>query len=418
VWSAPSDPDRSWRLGGRIERGGTDAGLARNSLQWLLVGTQVALSVTLLAGAGLLVRSFQELSRVNPGFEPSRVLTFHVSGNWAETADHRRLVQRIDGTLEALRALPGVDAAATALFLPGVPAHYESTFELVEARRDAEPRMIAENRVVSAAYFATMRIPQLGGERCGTEHLGGTMDGLVNRTFASRYLAGWPSAVGLHLSTGNSSAPPARIVGIVGDARERGLDRDPGPIVYTCFSAPTPTPYFLVRSRGEPAALAQTVRLTMKELEPARAVYDIAPLEKRIGDAFMQNRLRTVLLVLFAMTALSLACVGLYGTLSYAVNLRRREVGLRLALGAARSDIIRQFLVQGLRVASLACICGVALSLAFTRLLSNMLYGVSASDPVTLSSVIAIVLVVAGLAALVPATRAALVEPMRVLRDE
>ena len=188
--------------------------------------------------------------------------------------------------------------------------------------------------------------------------------------------------------------------------------------MYTCFSAPNPTPYFLVRTHTEPAALAQAVRLKMKELEPARAVYDIAPLEERIGDAFTQNRLRTVLLVLFALTALSLACVGLYGTLSYVVSLRRREVGLRLALGAARSDIIRQFLVQGLRVAGLACICGLVLSIAFTRALSGMLYGVSPSDPLTLSSVIAIVLVVAALAALVPATRAALVEPMRTLREE
>jgi putative ABC transport system permease protein len=390
----------------------------RNSLQWLLVGTQVALSVTLLAGAGLLVRSFQELSRVNPGFESRRVLAFHLSGSWAEMADRGRLVQRINGTLEALRALPGVDAAATAIFLPGVPAHYESTFQLAERRGDTEARIIAESRVVSPDYFATMGIPLIGGERCGDQARGGPGDVVVNRMFASRYLAGWPSAVGLHLSTDNSSSLPARIVGIVGDARERGLDRDPGPTVYTCFSAPNPTPYFLVRTHTEPAALAQAVRLKLKELEPGRAVYDIAPLDERIGDAFTQNRLRTVLLVLFALTALSLACVGLYGTLSYVVNLRRREIGLRLALGAARSDIIRQFLVQGLRVAGLACVCGLVLSIAFTRALSGMLYGVSPSDPLTLSSVIAIVLVVSALAALAPATRAALVAPMRTLREE
>jgi putative ABC transport system permease protein len=386
----------------------------RNSLQWLLVGAQVALSVTLLAGAGLLVRSVQELSRVNPGFESNRVLTFHMSGSWAEMADRGRLAQRIDGTLEALRALPGVDAAATAIRLPGVPAQYESTFELVEGRRDRreDARMIAESRVVSPDYFATMRIPVVGGERCGPGEV------VVNRTFASGYLAGWPSAVGLHLATGDSASPPARIVGIVGDARERGLDRDPGPIVYTCVSAPNPTPYFLVRTHTEPTALAHAVRLKMKELEPSRAVYDIAPLEERIGDAFTQNRLRTMLLVLFAVTALALACVGLYGTLSYVVNLRRREVGLRLALGAARSDIIRQFLVQGLRVAGVACVCGLVLAIASTRALSGMLYGVSPSDPLTLSSVIAIVLVVAALAALIPATRAALVEPMRTLREE
>ena len=122
--------------------------------------------------------------------------------------------------------------------------------------------------------------------------------------------------------------------------------------------------------------------------------------------------------MLFALTALSLACVGLDGTLSYVVNLRRREVGLRLALGAARSDIIRQFLRHAMRVAGLACVCGLVLSIAFARALSAMLYAVSPSDPLTLSSVVAIVLVVAALAALVPATRAALLEPMRTLREE
>ena len=389
----------------------------RNSLQWLLVGTQVALSITLLAGAGLLVRSFQELSRVNRGFDAGRVLTFRVSGNWAETVDYARLVQRIDGTLEALRALPGVASAATAIFLPGVPAHYESIFQLVEAGSGPEGRAVAEGRFVSPDYFATMGIPVVGGERCSQQSPGGARDVMVNRAFVGRYLAGRP-AVGLHLATDNSSSPPARIVGVVGDARERGLDRDPGPIAYTCFSAPTPTPYFLVRTHTDPAALAQAVRLKMKELEPSRAVYDIAPLEERIGDAFTQTRLRTILLVAFALTALSLACVGLYGTLSYVVNLRRREVGLRLALGAARTDIVRQFLMQGLRVAGLASICGLALSIAFTRTLSSMLYGVSPSDPATLAGVITIVLIVASLAALVPATRAALVEPSRALREE
>jgi ABC-type antimicrobial peptide transport system permease subunit len=206
-------------------------------------------------------------------------------------------------------------------------------------------------------------------------------------------------------------------VGIAGDARERGLDHAPGPTVYWCASW-NPKPYILVRTRGEPLAVAQAVRLTIKELDPLRSVYDISPLQERIGGAFAENRLRTALLVLFAITALSLACVGLYGTLSYVVSRRRREIGLRLALGALRRDIVRQFLMQGLRVAGLACVCGLVLLLAFTRVLSNMLHGVSPSDPITLSGVTAIVLVVAMIASLLPAIRAARLDPMHALRDE
>ena len=403
---------------GALNEAGRGHVATRHSLQWVLVGAQIALSVTLLAAAGLFARSFYELSRVDPGFEPSQVLTFRVSGTWAEIADRERLTQRIDGTLEALQAVPGVESAATTTVLPGIPAQHQETFELLE-RGDAEPSIVADRRLVSPEYFATLRIPLLAGEPCRRQPLRGATDVMVNQSLVSRYLSGRSSIVGLHLLRGSDrSQPPSRIVGVVGDARERGLNREPGPTVYSCLSAPNPMPYFLVRTRGEPVAVAQAVRLQMQELEPLRSVYDIAPLEERIGDAFTENRLRTTVLIAFAATALSLACVGLYGTLSYVVSLRRREVGLRLALGALRSDIIRQFLGQGLRVAVLACLCGLVLSLAFTRVLSNMSYGVSTSDAVTLSSVIVIVMLVAGLAALIPATRAALVEPMRVLRDE
>ncbi|MPZ21293.1 MAG: FtsX-like permease family protein [Luteitalea sp.] len=408
-------------IAGRLGEAGRAHVSTRNRLQWLLVGAQVTLSVLLLVGAGLLVRSFQELWRVDPGFETGHVLSFRVSATWAETAEYERLIQRIDHTIKELRALPGVDAAAaTGLSLPGVPTNFEATFELVEARGDTAHRMVTEARFVSPHYFATMRIPVLEGELCRGWRSLNAEDGemMVNRAFARRYLSDWPSPIGLHLGQLDSTLPPNRIVGVVADARERGLDRDPGPTVYRCLNAPDPTPYFLVRTSAEPLAIAQAVRLKMKELEPLRSVYDIAPLEERIDEAFTENRLRTMLLVFFAMTALALACVGLYGTLSYIVSLRRREVGLRLALGARRRDIIEQFLKQGLKVVGLACLCGLALSFAFTRLLAGMLYGVSPSDPVTLSTVVGLVLAVAALAALVPAVRAALVEPMQVLREE
>ncbi len=407
---------RSTRIALSLAGAGRTQVSARHSLQWLLVGVQMALSVALLAGAGLLLRSVEALSRVDPGFDAARVLAFRVSGSWSEEEDRDRLVQRIEGTLDELGALPGVEAAATSWSLPGVPRQYQIEFQ-AEGRSEAEAPLLAEWRTVAPGYFDTLGIGRVTGEACrrppGTR---ATPEVMVNRSFADRYFRG-RSVLGLHLSW-EAASQTGRIVGVVGDARELGLDRDPVPTVYACDCAPTPFPWFLVRTQGEPPALAAAVRLKLKQLEPLRSVYDMSPLEQRIGDAYEQNRLRTMLLVLFAAAALSLACLGLYGTLSYAVSLRRREVGLRLALGALPGEIVRQVVGQGLRVVGLACLCGLALALASTRLLSGMLYGVSPSDPLTLAGVLGIVLAVASLAALVPAARASRIEPMRVLREE
>jgi len=197
------------------------------------------------------------------------------------------------------------------------------------------------------------------------------------------------------------------------------MNRPPSPTVYWCFGAPGgPDPFYLVRTRTEPMAMAETVRKMIHEIEPARSVFNIMPLEEHLDEAFAENRLRTVLLAFFAATAVSLACVGLYGTLSYSVSIRRREVGLRLALGALQGQIVKQFLLQGLGVALLGCVAGWVLAAVFGRVLSGMLYGVTSSDVPTLTAVVLLVLVVAAVASLVPAIRAARVEPMNVLRDE
>jgi putative ABC transport system permease protein len=410
----------------------------RNPLQWLLVGLQVALAVTLLTGAGLLLRSFQALGRVSPGFDMSRVLTFRISGSYAETVDWKSLTQRIDRTIEELRGVPGVEGAAASTEPPGVPSRYPTELKFAEGQQDPQHKMVAESRVISPGYFATMQIPLLAGELCrepqmnlknspsdptGIHHVEfSAIQVLVNRSFADTYQAG-STVIGHHLQVlGNSFIQPkdvGEVRGIVGDAREEGMNRPPSPTVYWCFGAPGgPDPFYLVRTHAEPMAMAKTLRQKIHEIEPARSVFDITPLEARIDEAFAENRLRTVLLAFFAATAVSLACVGLYGTLSYTVNMRRREVGLRLALGALRGQIVKQFLLQGLGVSFLGCLAGGCLAAAFARVLSGMLYGVSPTDSVTLSSVVLIVLAVAAVASLVPAIRAARVEPMNVLRDE
>jgi putative ABC transport system permease protein len=394
---------------------------ARNPLQWLLVGVQVALAVTLLCGAGLLLRSFQELGRVAPGFDPRQVLTFHISASYGETADWKGLLQRIDRIIDSLGAMPGVETAATAGTLPGVPSHYQMQLKFAEGAQDPEHKIVAESRFVSPGYFATMRIPLLSGELCreSPDPLKSSINVLVNRSFANTYLAE-STVVGRHLQEVPSSAflPPGEIRGIVGDAREEGLNREPGPTVYWCTSASGPDPFYLIRTRTEPMVMAETIRKKIHELEPARSVFNIAPLTEHLDDAFAENRLRTVLLAFFAATAVSLACVGLYGTLSYSVNVRRREVGLRLALGALQGQIVKHFLLQGLGVSFLGCAAGSVLAVAFARVLSGMLYGISPTDARTLLGVILLVLLVAAIASLAPSIRAARVEPMQVLREE
>jgi putative ABC transport system permease protein len=410
----------------------------RNLLQWLLVGMQVAFAVTLLAGAGLLLRSFEALGRVSPGFDISHILTFRISGSYGETVDWKGLSERIDRTLEELRGVPGVEGAAASTELPGVPSHYPTELKFVEGQQDPQHKIVAESRLISPGYFATMQIPLLAGDLCrepqmnlkssaadptGIHHVElSAIQVLVNRSFADTYPAG-ATVIGHHLQvSGNSFLQPkdvGEVRGIVGDAREEGMNRPPGPTVYWCFGAPGgPDPFYLVRTHAEPMAMAKTLRQKIHEIEPARSVFDITPLEARIDDAFAENRLRTVLLTLFAATAVSLACVGLYGTLSYSVNVRRREVGLRLALGAVQGQIVKQFFLQGLKVCVLGCVAGWGLAVALARVLSGMLYGVSPTDVATLSIVVVLVLVVAAIASLVPAIRAARLEPMQVLREE
>ena len=341
----------------------------RNPMQWALVGVQVTLAVTLLIGAGLLLRSLQQIARVYPGFDPTHVLTFQVSGSWGETSDMKAVVQRINRTLDALRTLPGVDDAATAAMLPGVSSLYQIEFKIDGKLEPGHP-ILADSRYVSAGYFNTMQIPCWSAKPAARlHHQRSAGQSRLCRQVHERST----SPIGhrpLRRRRTTTSSPRASSVASSRDAREQGLNTQPVPTVYSCFSAPNPFPNYLVRTQGDPMAMAETIRRRIHELEPSRSVYAFSPLQQHLDDASTENRLRTTLLTLFAATAVSLACIGLYGTLSYLGRLRQREVGVRLALGALRSQIVARFLVQGLRVAIFGCLAGLALGLALSHFLT------------------------------------------------
>jgi len=403
-------------LAGSLASSGRSQVSSGRPVQFVLVGVQVALAVTLLAGAGLLLRSFQALGRVAGGFDPNHVLTFRISASWGETGDLKASGQTVRRILEAIAAVPGVESSAATFLLPGVPGSFPVELNVAEGRAPSEPKLVAESRIGSAGLFATMRIPLLAGEMCPQQS--NTPGMMVNRSFANTYFGG-AGVIGKHLGQPSSIYfPTAEVRGIVGDARERGLDHEPVPTIYYCGLIMQPGLYFLARTPADPMSMAESIRRKLHEAEPARSVYDLSPLTAHLSDAFAENRLRTVLLTFFALTAISLACIGLYGTLSYMVQVRQREVGLRLALGALRGQIVRQFLGQGMRVSLLGCVAGLALAAAFTRVLAGMLFGVSSWDAVTMAGVVVLVVSVSIAASLLPAARAARVEPMRVLRDE
>ncbi len=301
--------------------------------------------------------------------------------------------------------------------LPGVPGQPQLEFVRSEGERDDREKIFAITRFVSSGYTEALRIPVLLGEGCRQGPNNQTM--LVNRSFASRYFANG-HAMGSHLQSaaGTTFLMYAEIRGIVGDAREDGLNTAPSPTVYWCVSAPDPSPWFLIRTHGKPMALTQTLRDKLHQIAPARSVFGISPLADHIDDSLAENRLRTTVLACFAGTAISLACLGLYGTLSYLGRMRRREMGLRLAIGATRGQIVATLVGQGLRIVAIGCLAGLAMGLGASHLLAGMLYSVAATDPETYVAIVLLVILVAVVACAGPALRAAGTDPVQALREE
>jgi hypothetical protein len=352
---------------------------------------------------------------VSPGFDASHVLTFRISGDWSETADMAALKRRVVTTLDALRATPGVAAAATAVAVPGVSFQFDTELRVIEAASEPTRKMTARNRFVSSGYFDALAIPILSGAQCGDDSP--VQTAVINRAFEALYLAGRP-AHDSHVQE-ITSGRTATIVGVAGDAREQGLHDPPAPTIYWCASAPNPMPVFLVRTQAaDPSTMSETIRRTIRQIEPGRAVYELRPLDQRLADTLAENRLRTILLASFASSAVLLAAIGLYGTLSYIVSIRRREIGLRIAMGEMRRNTLLLFLKQGVGVTIAGCAVGLWLSVAAGRGLSGMLFDISALDPSTFAIVLSLMIAIGALASVWPAIRAARVDPISVLRDD
>jgi putative ABC transport system permease protein len=419
--SAPAD---ALSRGGRGHTGG------RQLPQRLLVGTQVALAIVLLFGAGLMIRSFMRTQDVSLGLDPDRVVTFRMSAQWSERFD--AVVQRQARTVARLSAIPGVEAAAFSQLVPagtdvppnefqirGRPPSLAGNTPSSGGTGDMREKTFAISRSVSSGYFRTLHIPVLRGDTCSSDPAVPVFSSaLVTRSFADRYFRSEDPIGHEFVSPGQLSNRTTKIVGVVGDVRESGFLKQAEPIIYWCGYNPYwPDQYFLVRTRSDRHVSMTAIREALKEIEPARAVYADQSLTELLAASLSPQRVNAILLALFATTALLLAAIGLYGVLSQLVSSRRREIGVRIALGARPSRILSAVVAQAAALTGLGIAAGLCTSLVLARFMATLVFGVSVRDPLTFVLVPLVLAAVAALAAIIPARRAGRVDPMEVLRD-
>jgi putative ABC transport system permease protein len=400
------------------ERGGSQRA-AR--MQSGLVIVELALSVILLAGAALLGESFVRLTGIDPGFQIHQTMTAHVSLPRSRYPDASSRIAFAERTLDRLRSAPGVVAAGTIDALAIADDRQGTGFTVEkEAPSDAVASAIVNFSFVSPGYFEAMGIPLIAGRYVDIR------DGprsaptiVVNQSMARRYFGG-RDPIGRRITMGFNSQTPHQIVGIVGDERHVSLDREAPPGVYVSFlQLPLASRLTLViRTAGDPAAAASIVRDTVSTIDPQLAIYDMRTMEQIVSDSVSRPRFSALLLGIFAATALLLAAVGVYGVISQLVGQRTQEFGLRMALGASPMDVGRLVLSFGVRLAAIGVILGIPAAFAFSRVLSGLLYGVNAANPVTYGVVSAVLAIVAALAGVLPARRATRVDPLLALRAE
>jgi putative ABC transport system permease protein len=406
-----------------LREGGRESGaVASHRTRSTLVAAEVALAFVLLAGAGILVRTLWSMQHVDRGFDASRVAVATVSlptALFAGPPEVRGFYARL---LERVRALPGVESAATAtgVLLPELANSGIFSFE-------GKPMPPEEQRIefpvesVSPGYFETlnMRIVQ-GRTFAEQDHAEAPPVIVINETLAR---IGWPGEdpIGRRMRPGdeNSRAPWLTVIGVIRDARRADVTKAIRPELYRCTLQATPrTQMLLVRTVGDPAAILPAVRNEVRQVNPQLPLFRVGTLQSQLSNTLNQPRFRAVLLAGFAAIALLLATIGIYGVTSHAVNQRRHEVGVRMALGASTQEVLTLMLKQHLRPALAGVILGVAGAFAVARFLESLVYGVGASDPLTIAFMAITLVAVAVIACWIPARRAARVDPLIALRTE
>jgi putative ABC transport system permease protein len=388
-------------------------------LRSLLMIVQVALSLLLLVASGLLIRSFVRLQSESLGFRPERLLTMQLVLPRDRYATTEKTSVFLDQALERIRAVPGVEAAGAVNTLPLTGYDARRRYAVAGAPTTSSDEQTVYFRVVTPEYFRAMSIPLRTGRVFSTaDGGGGDQVAVINETFARRL---WPNddPVGRTIEITTAGAARLTIVGVVADVRHNGLAEPPEPELYR-VAAQSYWPFFgiVVRTTSDPELVRGAVERAIWSIDPAQPIDAVQPMERLAGKSIALRRASMLLLTVFAVVALAVASLGIYGVVSYAVARRSREIAVRLALGAQPSAVLRQALGEGLIVMAIGMSAGVAAAVALTRFLGALLFGVTPTDALTLVLAIGTLGVVGLVATIVPARRAARTDPMEALRNE
>jgi putative ABC transport system permease protein len=416
-------------LHGNLKEGARGATSDRGShaVRRILVVAELALALTLLTGAGLLVKSFARLQGVDPGFEPDNLLTFNLSLPNTRYASDTAQIAFFDAALPRIAQVPGVRAVGATSVLPFSGAWSTASFEIegYQAPR-GQPGPWGDLRIVSPGFFEAMQVPLIKGrvltddDRAGAPLVAVIDDEFVRRYYPDQDPIGKRFTFGPPAGTADTSSREwIQIVGVVGHTKHEGLAAEPRIQYYLPYRQNgTPVLTVAARTAGNPESYVNAVRLAVREVDPDQPIANVRTMDELLEQSVGQRKLSMVLLSLFSGIALLLASVGIYGVMSYSVAQRSREIGVRIALGAERGDVLRLVLRQGMRVALAGVGAGLVIAFGLTRVIASQLYDVRPTDPITFVLVASLLTGVALVANLVPALRATRVDPAVVLREE